>query len=388
MIWSQFAAYHVDRCEAVAQRLAGRVAVRAIEVATTSRDYAWEPSGAIAAAEKVTLFPGRSFDEIPAFQRYRAMLRATSDCDTVCMGLSYAEPDAILLSWTLRLSGKRVVVFSESKFDDKPRSVWTELGKSILLACYSAAVVGGKRHFLYFRFLRFLRRTVVPGYDVVGLDRVRRQADGAAAPQGRAFADRPFVFVGRFVDKKNLLMLVEGFARYAAAVGSAARRLKLVGSGEFEPALRQASEALGTNDLIDFTGFLSAQAVSRELSAALALVLVSQEEQWGLVVNEAMALGLPVIVSDEVGSRDLLVRNLVNGYVVDSGSAESIAAAMRLMDGNAADWEKMVDASHQRSWMGDADRLADAIEYILFPSKGEAFERIAKLMSEMRTCEP
>ena len=346
-------------------------------------DYAWEPSGDVAGARKITLFPGQSFDSIPPLQRFRAMFAALRRCDMVAIGISYGERDAVLLSWALRLLGKRVVVFSESKFDDHRRSVGFELCKSMILAAYSAAIVGGKRHIDYFRFLRFCRRPVLPGYDGVGVERVRAQAGGILAPHGTEYENRPFVYVGRFVGKKNLIRLVEGYARYVASTGPAPRRLILVGSGAEEDRMRRRIDELGVAHLIDFPGFLSAEAVSRTLAGALALMLVSREEQWGLVVNEALALGLPVIVSNEVGARDALVRNLVNGFVVESNSPDSIGRAMLQLAGDRAGWAAMVAASHDRAWMGDTERLADAVELLLYPGAEAAAERMKLFLAEM-----
>lgn len=383
LIWAQFAAYHVDRCEALARQLGERATVRAIEVATTSADYAWEPSGNIGGVEKVTLFHGQSFDAIPPLRRFAAMFRATRGCKVVCMGLSYGLIDAILLSWTLRLLGCRVIVFSDSKFDDRPRSLALEWLKSLLLGCYCAAIVAGRRHRDYFRFLGFRKRPVLPGYDGVEIERIRRQSGTAIAPAGSPFEQRPFLFVGRFVGKKNLFTLLRAYALYAAKAPTPARRLVLAGSGPDETALRQLAEQLGISSRIDFPGFLAAEAVSQQLGQALALVLVSREEQWGLVVNEALALGLPVIVSHEIGSRDLLVRNLVNGFVVESNSAEGIANAMLALGADRKQWEAMAAASCERAWMGDAGRLADAIELLLFPASPEARNRLTRLEAEL-----
>lgn len=384
LVWSQFAAYHVDRCEAVAGRLAGRAEVLAIEIATTSAAYAWEPSGEVPGARKLTLFPGESYDSIGPWRRLRALFRATRRADLVALGVSYATVDAILLSWVLRLMGKQVVVFSESKFDDCRRSVWRELGKGVILSCYTAAIVGGRRHIDYFRFLGFRRRQVLPGYDGVGLDRIRRQAGGGVAPEGLPHADRHFIFVGRFVDKKNLHRLVDGYARYVALAGPGkARRLLLVGSGEEENALRTRLAEHGADGLVDLPGFLGAEAVSRALAGSLALLLVSSEEQWGLVVNEALALGLPAVVSREVGSGDVLVRNLVNGFVIESGSPEGMAQAMLALASDPARWARMAHASRDRAWLGDADRLADAMEILLYPNAAAASDRLERFAAEM-----
>lgn len=383
LIWAQFAAYHVDRCEAVARRLAGRAEVIGIEIATTSADYAWEPSGPIDGAEKVTLFPGLSFDDVAPWRRFAALLRASRRCDVVCIGLSYGLVDVILLSWTLRLLGRRVIVFNDSKFDDMPRSVGFELLKSAVLCCYQGAVVGGRRHMEYLRFLGFKKRPVLPGYDVVGVERIRAQAAGAQAAGSPGFAERPFLFVGRFVDKKNLPTLLRGYARYVALAGGAPRRLRLVGAGPEEQGLRDLARRLDVAELVDFPGFLPAAEISRVLAEAVALVLVSREEQWGLVVNEALAVGLPVIVSHEVGSRDLLVRNLANGFVVDSNCPESIGRALASVASGEAAWHAMREAAEARAWMGDAGRLADAIESLVFPDSLEAQARIGELLAQM-----
>lgn len=383
LIWAQFAAYHVDRCEAVASRLGQRGRLLAIEVATTSADYAWEPSSTVAGAEKITLFPGRSFDDVSPVQRFFAMLRAALRCDVVCIGLSYGLPDVILLSWTLRLLGRRVIVFSESKFDDKPRSSVFEALKAVVLRCYHAAIVGGRRHVDYFRFLGFSGRHVLPGYDTVGVDRIRGQAAMAAGAREIPFEGRDFLFVGRFVDKKNLVMLVHGYAHYVGAATPPLRNLVMVGSGPEESGLRRLVRDLGVEERVQFRGFLPADAVSRTMAQALALVLVSREEQWGLVVNEAISLDLPVIVSNEVGARDLLVRNLENGFVVESASAEAIGRAMLLMAGDEVNWRAMSQASRERSEMGDCARLADALEVLLFRDNAQAWQRVRDLSAQM-----
>ncbi|MFM5931849.1 MAG: glycosyltransferase [Novosphingobium sp.] len=365
LVWAQFAAYHVDRCEAVARRLDGRAEVLAVEVATASKVYAWEPSGSVAGAHKITLFPGQSYEQIAPFQRFKAMFRALRHCDWVMIGISYADPSIIMLTWALRLCGVKLVVFSESKDDDKPRKASRERVKRLVLSCYHGAIVGATRHIAYMRKLGFGSRPVLPGYDGVGLERIRRQAGGKLAPDGHPFTDRDFVFVGRFVDKKNLINLLEGYALYVQAAGPAARRLVLAGSGADEPEMRSVIARHGLGERVVFPGFLTAEQVSVLLARSLALVLVSREEQWGLVVNEALALGLPAIVSHQVGSGDVLVRDGGNGFVVDSESPHQIATAMDRIAGDEAAWQRFVQVSHAKAWLGDTDRLADAVEAMI-----------------------
>lgn len=387
LVFAQFSAYHIDRCQAVAARFSGRAEVLAVEVATSSSTYAWEASGAVDGARKITLFPGDSYDRIAWPRRLWRLLKALYRCDSVMIGIGYNEPDIIVLSWLLTLLGVRMIVLSESKFDDKQRNFRSEFGKALLLAPYRAAIVGGHRHVAYFRFLGFNRRAVVPGYDTVNLARVQAMGGGIAAPGGTAYAARDFIFVGRFVDKKNLVELVEGYALYVTGAGAAPRRLVLIGAGQEEPLIRARAAELGVTGLIDFPGFLGAEAVARRLSQGLALVLPSGEEQWGLVVNEALAFGLPVFVSPAVGSGDLLVRNLVNGHVIELGSPEGLAAAMSALAGDESGWRAMVEASHARAWLGDTERLADAAEALIAPGNAQAAQRIQKMQHSM-ACQP
>lgn len=385
LLFSQFSAYHVDRCEAVARRLGAQFEVLAVEVATKSQTYAWDASGDVPGARKLTLFPGRSYESIAWPRRLWRQFAVLCRCKAVLVGIGYNEIDIVLLSWLLRLAGVQVILMSESKFDDFQRGAGFELFKALVLSAYSGAIVGGQRQASYLRFLGFRKRPVLPGYDSVGLTRIRSMAGGIAAPDGAAHADRPFVFIGRFVAKKNLGFLLEAFAAYCKDPGAEPHRLILVGSGPEEAGLRARTAALGIGDLVEFPGFLPADAVARVLSGALALILPSREEQWGLVVNEALALGLPAIVSHEVGARDALVRNLVNGYVIDSASPASLAQAMRDLASDEALWRRMVRASHERAEFGDVERLADAAEVLLDPPAEAAAARVERFRAALPT---
>lgn len=383
LVWAQFTDYHVDRCTAVARRLKDRADVVAVELATASQVYAWEPSGGVPDARKITLFPGREVEDIPLWQRCVAQFRVLRGCRAVFFGVGYNEPDIIVLAWVLRLMGVTVVMMTDSKFDDKPRRAGFELFKLAILLPYNAAIVAGKRQANYVRMLGFRRRKVLPGYDTVSVERVRAQAARPLAPAGRPFAERPFIYVGRFIEKKNLERLLDGYALYSAEAGSAARRLQLVGSGPLESQLRRRAEQLGVADRVDFLGFRSSAEVSGLLADSLALLLVSTVEQWGLVVNEALAVGLPVMVSHPVGARDLLVRNLVNGFTVGPRSPESMATAMLELGRDEGFWRDMVAKSHAMAWLGDSERLADAIELILFPQAGEAGQTLQALRAAL-----
>lgn len=386
LLWEQFASYHIDRIEAAATRLEGEACVIGVEVATASETYDWPPSGPVRGAMKLTLFPGQTYESISMWRRFLAQLRATWHCRIVCIGISYHRPDVLWLAWLLRLTGHQVIMMSDSKYDDRQRNVWIEVAKSLLLRCFSAALVAGKRQETYFRFLGFGSRQILPGYDTVSAARIQAEATASGKPPA-PFKDRAFLFIGRFVPKKNLLRTVSAYAAYVAATGPDARRLRLIGSGELEPCIRQRCDELGISDKVDFPGFLNSAEIAVELRDALALFLVSTEDQWGLVVNEAISLHTPTVISPAVGAHDVLVRNLLNGLVVEPDSIAGMTAAMSYLSADETRWNNMSRAAADRTWFSDTDRFADAIQHLFAADSQPARTNLDRYRRELDAIE-
>jgi 1,2-diacylglycerol 3-alpha-glucosyltransferase len=103
--------------------------------------------------------------------------------------------------------------------------------------------------------------------------------------------------------------------------------LVFVGSGAAMHELQQraAHEQSGS---IKIAGFAQREQLAAYYGLAEALVFPTHTDPWGLVVNEAMACGLPIIASDAAGCTADLVRDGWNGYVVPAGDVRQFAAAM------------------------------------------------------------
>ena len=101
--------------------------------------------------------------------------------------------------------------------------------------------------------------------------------------------------------------------------------------------------------------------MAKILANTLALILPSTEEQYGLVVIEALAMGLPVIVSDNCGARDELVRNSCNGFVVEPDNHEGLAWFMRHIAEDRTLWENMSRNSKLKAVQGDVSRFAAGV---------------------------
>ena len=131
--------------------------------------------------------------------------------------------------------------------------------------------------------------------------------------------------MGQLIERKGIRELVQAFE--AAGRG----RLTIVGDGPLKPAVKEAGER---HPAIEYLGHLPPEQLDDVYADHDVLVLPAAYEVWGLVVNEALASGLQVIVSDAVGSSHDLVRHGVNGLIVPARRAGALEEAIR----TAADW--------------------------------------------------
>ncbi len=366
-VWESFAFHHLERCAACAAQFDGRFEVYGIEIATYDTNYQWRKGSDGDGLKKVTLFPGEVRQEI-------GTLRCAWRIVASCLGIraryvflcNYEAPAIFLAAIALRLLRRRVIVMQDSKFDDKQRHLGFELFKSALYSPYHAALAAGPRTRAYLRFLGFPQARIFLGYDTISVERVRRMAESAPAPDGAAYAERHFTIIARFIAKKNLAVALEAYAAYRAdgAGGRAPRALHLVGSGELEPALRQKAQELQLEE-VHFRGYLGEDEVARLLGSTLALILPSIEEQHGLVVNEALAMGVPVLLSDNCGARDLLVRSGVNGYVFEADNVSGLAHFMSLLDRDEDEWTRLSIGTRRFLPAADTQFFSSAVEQAL-----------------------
>lgn len=272
--------------------------------------------------------------------------------DDVYFLCHYERPEVFLTAVILRLRWKRVFVMSDSKFDDYQRYLWRELGKSFLYAPYCGALVSGSRSASYLRFLG-IHGKIETGYDTIDCQAVLRNSRIVSDP---AVPKPYFVLVARLIKRKNIELTVCAF-RSACEQMDAPIALSIAGTGPDEEALKRLTSQLGVGDRVKFLGKLSNEEISPLIANSVALILMSTSEQWGLVVNEAVACNVPVIVSDAVGARDTLVRNFVNGLVIESDNEIGLAQAMVEMAKNTTRFQ----VSQRELHAANVERFADAV---------------------------
>ena len=327
--------------------------VVALEIAGLDATYKWEQEfGGGGEWERVTVFPDGVFEKIPAGEMKGGIVRELNRLRPDAVAIAgWGTVDArVCLDWCKRNDAKAIVM-SETRAVDGRRVWWKEWVKSRIVRRFDAALCGGESHRRYLVQLGMPEGRVALGYNVVDNDFFKsRTADCAS------FIDGPyFLASNRFVERKNLGRLVEGYKlfqdsvfRIQGAEKTGVWPLVLLGDGELRGELIARCVELGLKvaeaenlklnayklktpaegGLVFFAGFRQIGELRAFYARAGAFVHPALEEPWGLVINEAMASGLPVLSSRNVGAAEELVVEGKTGFLFDPGNVNSIAECL------------------------------------------------------------
>jgi glycosyltransferase involved in cell wall biosynthesis len=273
-----------------------------------------------------------------------------------------------------RYMGIPLVVMSESTRHDLRRNFLKEhLKKRILKSCASA-LVGGQLHKAYLTHLGFPESDIFLGYDAVDnahfAQRAAQSRQGSQQLRSRLKLPKPFFLASaRFVDKKNLSRLIQAYARYHFQAKTHPWHLVLLGDGVLRPQLQAQIDHLGLKHYVHLPGFKQYDELPNYYGLANCFIHASTTEQWGLVVNEAMASGLPVLVSSRCGCAPDLVKEGHNGFTFDPYDINQLAGLMLKISSGQWDLAAMGQASQDiiADWSPQtfADNLSKAVEVAL-----------------------
>ncbi len=174
------------------------------------------------------------------------------------------------------------------------------------------------------------------------------------------------LFVGRLEPHKGIGVLIEAFERLASIVPRP--YLVLVGGGSLEKKVRSGAVRGGR---LRLAGRCSQAEVVQWMRSSGVLVLPSTFEPWGLVVNEAMACGLPVVATDAVGAGDDLVEGGANGLIVPAGDTEALARALEALVSDPERRRRMGAVALERIASWTIEREATVVEAALEGVAGE-----------------
>jgi glycosyltransferase involved in cell wall biosynthesis len=263
----------------------------------------------------------------------RAVMRTLSALMPKVVAIpGWASPESYAAIGWAKKGDARVVVMSDSQRQDAVRSPWREGLKARVLSRCDAALVAGRPHADYLVALGMDASRISLGYDVVDnrhfVAPANTAREHAAETRERLGLPRSYLVAsGRFVPKKNFLRLVGAYASASRGVERAADLL-IAGDGGGRADLESRIRQLGLNGSIHLPGFFRYEDLPALYGLAEGFVHVPVTEQWGLVVNEAAASALPMVLSRSCGAASMLLREGVNGWLCDGSDTDDIARAL------------------------------------------------------------
>jgi glycosyltransferase involved in cell wall biosynthesis len=277
-------------------------------------------------------------------------------CDTPDVGRALAGDriDALITyGWHFKCylqagrAAKRLgvpVIARTDSYLDAQRSVLKRLAKALgypfVLRWFDGFLATGTRA------VEFLRHYSIPAgrifvvpycvdneFFATGATAARRDRDRIRAEHGAASDEFVVLFVGKLIERKRLDVLLEALSLLTKR--GLKLRLFIVGTGDLEQAVRR--HASQSSVPTTFIGFVNQSGLAAIYAAADLLVLPSQIETWGLVVNEAFACGLPAVLSDRIGCAPDMIQENLTGRIVPVGDHQALANAIQEFSGRAHD---------------------------------------------------
>ncbi|MDP2895531.1 MAG: glycosyltransferase family 4 protein [bacterium] len=353
VFWTNFGPYHIARLLAAADVFSEHAwELLAVQIADREATRPWEWKSVRGTLRVKTLFRDSVYEEIPSLTRASRMLsflrQENPDC-LVVPGYGAAECRAAL-AWA-RGRKRPAILMSDSKKDGEQRSWMKEWLKKRVVRRFDAAVVGGAPQVRYAELLGIPRGKIFVGYDVVDNDFFRTRANlarqnGGTLRKRLGLPPEYFLTVCRFDPVKNLAGLIRAYADYRRKRGSTAWALVLCGSGKVEPEIRRGISKFRLHSVL-LPGFVQISDLPTYYGLASCYIAPSLKDTWNLSVNEAMASGLPVLVSRSCGCVEDLVRDGVNGFTFEPRRMDHLSNLMDDVSSGRGDLERMAEASRQ-----------------------------------------
>jgi glycosyltransferase involved in cell wall biosynthesis len=251
-----------------------------------------------------------------------------------------------------RRYGMTVLLRDETNADSQPRSALRKTAKRVafkamdrLVDTFLAIGTANARHLMELGIAPTKLITMPYAVDNAHFARNLAQADaaGTRTRYGIAPDQNLILFSAKLIERKRPMDLLQAVAALQRETASRPA-LILAGDGELMPQLKEAVQNLGLRDT-HLPGFQTQAELAGLYAAADVLVLPSEREAWGLVINEAMNGGCAIIASDRIGAAPDLVQD--NGVVYPVGDVAALTRALQSMLESDARLERMQQRSRE-----------------------------------------
>ncbi len=260
------------------------------------------------------------------------LIKAAVSCDAIVIG-GFEYASYFIIAVICAVLRKPVILltdgFSPKRFECE--SLISRLIKQLTTHLCDAFIANGDVGRRYLSHLGIKNRPIFNQYLCAYTNNITASLEREGASVGVSFRktlDIPLnapvlMTCGYLSRRKRVDLIVDALATIHPALRPS---LLIVGRGEEEASISAQAATAGVS--IYFAGFLEGDALAAAYIASDLFVLASADDPWGLVVHEALAAGLPVVVSDACGCAADFVRNGQNGYIFSSGSVQEVATAI------------------------------------------------------------
>jgi len=373
--WPRYGPYHSARLHAAYTRL-NPLGFNVVGLETTESDdiYSWRKESATTAFKRFVAIPSETYEHVGLWRVWYRVSIALNKINPHAVLISgYSTPDAwSALSWC-RLRRRVAILMSDSKQDDMHRVVWKENLKRTLIHQFDGALCAGKPHRAYLELLGMKSDKIFEGYDAVdndffsrGAEKAKRNPTAYRSLPGLGVDTPYFLASARFIKEKNLQGLLNAYGRYRKRACENEKtqtpwRLVLLGDGVERGKLEHFVNYHNISG-VTFSGFRQIEELPIYYGLGRVFLHSARKDTWGLVVNEAMASGLPVLVSNRCGCVADLVVEGENGYTFSPDNPTELAELMLRMSSSDVDLETMGESSRRRIRYWGLERFAGALE--------------------------
>lgn len=274
-----------------------------------------------------------------ALQYHPGLLRTIRRC----------KPDVVIgdgfFKWTLPsifykvMHGTPLVICYERTFHTERNAQWYRIAfRRLVVRLTDAVCCSGTLCGEYTRSLGFPADRITYGHQAADVEGLQHAISTVSESEiSRTVSDYDikgvvFVYVGQLIPRKGVRELLNAWRLFMSRLALEQLTLLLVGDGPLRVELQQYCEEHGLNN-VRFTGSVDYDSIGAFYKVANILVMPTLEDNWSLVVPEAMACGLPVLCSKYNGCWPELVHPEINGWVFDPLDSNDFADKLRLCMG-------------------------------------------------------
>ena len=332
LIWTKFLPYHLARIRYLRTHLEARgYRLTAIEVASKDSLYPFPKSELSDTFNYVSMFPNASYRALNPFSIHGRIYKTIAGLHPdFTISPSTPFPSGMASIRYALACGTHATIMDDA-WEYSDRRGWIVMAmKRQIHKNVDAAFVPAPSHAAYYENMGIPRDRQVYGVDVVDNNffasrAIQARQSAQTLRERYSLPEKYFLFVGRLINRKGVDRLVAAYRLYKHRNPHKGWGLVIVGEGDEKDLLRSMAK---NEPGVIFAGAKFENDLCMYYGLASALVLPSEVETWGLVVNEALASGLPVLVSQGCGCATTLVAEGENGWSFPPLDVEALSRRM------------------------------------------------------------